>query len=47
MCSYKCFQLLEYVEEGKKPPGYVFEGAKALGFHLRTWTQRKDVSINM
>lgn len=35
----------DYVEENKKLPAYVFEGAKALVQHLRNWTQRKDVSI--
>ncbi|XP_045165878.2 lysine-specific demethylase 7B-like isoform X2 [Mercenaria mercenaria] len=34
--------MRDYIDEGKKPPAYVFEGAKALVFHLRSWTQRKD-----
>ncbi|XP_060577068.1 lysine-specific demethylase 7B-like isoform X2 [Ruditapes philippinarum] len=34
--------MRDYIDEGKKPPAYIFEGAKALVFHLRSWTQRKD-----
>ncbi|KAL4226132.1 Lsd1/2 complex PHD finger containing protein Phf2 [Mactra antiquata] len=34
--------LRDYMDEGKKPPSYIFEGAKALVFHLRSWTQRKE-----
>ncbi|XP_052231548.1 lysine-specific demethylase 7B-like isoform X2 [Dreissena polymorpha] len=34
--------MRDYLEEGKKPPDYIFEGAKALVYHLRSWSQRKD-----
>ncbi|KAL3853526.1 hypothetical protein ACJMK2_017061 [Sinanodonta woodiana] len=37
--------LRDYIEDGQSPPPYITDGAKALAIHLKSWTQRKDVSI--
>lgn len=36
----------EYTEEGSSPPNYLIAGARALSVSLKSWTQRKDVSIS-
>jgi hypothetical protein len=41
------FDYLEYTDEERIPPSYLVQGAKALGSHLKSWTQRKDVSAKM
>jgi len=46
LCSLYVSTSADCVEEGQSPPEYVFEGAKALLYHLRSWTQRKDVCIH-
>ncbi|KAJ8302297.1 hypothetical protein KUTeg_021284 [Tegillarca granosa] len=37
--------LKDYIEDGKKPPPYIVNGAKALSTHLKSWTQRKDLVL--
>lgn len=34
----------DYVEDARQPPNYLLTGAKSLTMHLKSWTQRKDVS---
>ncbi|KAH9496308.1 Lysine-specific demethylase 7A [Bulinus truncatus] len=34
--------LKDYTEEGKRPPEYLINGARALSVSLKAWTQRKD-----
>lgn len=34
----------DYSEEYQRPPEYLLDGAKSLTMHLKSWTQRKDVS---
>ncbi|XP_055882880.1 lysine-specific demethylase 7A-like isoform X1 [Biomphalaria glabrata] len=36
--------LKDYTEEGKRPPEYLVEGARALSVSLKAWTQRKDLT---
>ncbi|CAC5396487.1 PHF8 [Mytilus coruscus] len=36
--------IKDYTEEGRIPPDYLVQGAKALGSHLKSWTQRKDLN---
>ncbi|XP_052779281.1 lysine-specific demethylase PHF2-like isoform X2 [Mya arenaria] len=43
--KYVLDTMKEYIEEGQKPPDYIYEGAKALVYHLRSWTQRKDLNL--
>lgn len=45
MTLYTHFFSLECEEDGKKPSDYIIAGGKALSQHLKSWTQRKDVSL--
>ncbi|KAK3610617.1 hypothetical protein CHS0354_009076 [Potamilus streckersoni] len=38
--------LRDHIEDGKAPPHYITDGAKALVIHLKSWTQRKDFAKN-
>lgn len=36
--------IKDYTDEQRIPPSYLVQGAKALGAHLKSWTQRKDLN---
>ena len=39
------FFFLDFTEENKAPAEYLVDGAQALAVSLKSWTQRKDVSV--
>lgn len=43
--SIKFYFFADCEEDGRKASNYVIAGAKSLAQHLKSWTQRKDVSI--